>query len=102
MQTYKVSGQMQARANGIVTAVIMHCYSGNNDRLDTEEEKKFMRERAMAYIAKEMEDFADRFAIDKTEDERNKVKEYLRRKILSTELDAGMITFHNVKNDLIG
>lgn len=101
MQTYKVSGKMQGKANAICAAVVMHCYSGNNDRTDTEEEKKFMHERAMNYIAKEMESFADEFALDSSEEERNKVKEYLRRKILSTELEQGMIFFNEVKNDLL-
>lgn len=92
---------MQGQANAICAAVIMHCYSGNNDRLDTEEEKKYMHERALAYIAKEMENFADSFALDSSDDERNKVKEYLRRKILATEIDAGLIMFRSIKNDLL-
>lgn len=100
-QSYKVSGKMQGKANAICATVVMHCYSGNNDRLDTDEEKKFMHERALAFINKEMEAFADEFALDSSEDERNKVKEYLRRKILSTELDGGLIMFNKVKNDLI-
>lgn len=91
---------MQSKANAICAAVVMHCYSGNNDRLDTEEEKKFMHERALAYIKSEMETFADEFALDSTEEERNKVKEYLRRKILSTELEEGLIWFNKVKSDL--
>jgi len=100
IEMYQVSPAMQALANGIVAGMIMHCYCGYDDRIVTAEEQEAMREKALAFYAEEVEKFADEFAVDSSEDERNKVKEYLRRKVLATTLDDGMIVFNNVKNDL--